>query len=182
MKYIETPLNEDVVITLKAGDRVMLSGFIYTARDAAHKKLYALLEKNEEPPFPLEGSVLFYVGPTPAPPGKLIGSAGPTTSMRMDPYTPFMLEKGIKGFIGKGARSPEVRQALQEHKGIYFAATGGAGALLAQTIKEVEIIAYPELGPEAIRKLKVENMPLLVIYDAFGGDLYTEGVTRYKTK
>ncbi len=182
MKYIETPLMEDVVMTLKAGDRVMLSGYIYTARDAAHKKLFALLEKNEKPPFPLEGSVLFYVGPTPAPPGKLIGSAGPTTSMRMDPYTPFLLEKGIKGFIGKGARSPEVRQALQEHKGIYFAATGGAGALLAQTIKEVEIIAYPELGPEAIRKLKVENMPLLVIYDAFEGDLYTEGVRSYKTK
>lgn len=182
MKYIETPLKEDVVLTLKAGNRVMLSGYIYTARDAAHKKLHALLKKNEEPPFSLEGSVLFYVGPTPAPPGRLIGSAGPTTSMRMDPYTPFLLEKGIKGFIGKGARSPEVRQALQEHKGIYFAATGGAGALLAQTIKEVDVIAYPELGPEAIRKLKVENMPLLVIYDAFGGDLYTEGVMAYKTK
>lgn len=180
MQYIETPLTEEKIKNLKSGDRIFLSGYIYTARDAAHKKLVTLLEEGKEPPFDLEGSVIFYVGPTPAPPGKLIGSAGPTTSMRMDPYTPFLLERGVKGLIGKGKRSLEVREALKEYKGIYFGATGGAGALLSQTIKEVEVIAYPELGPEAIRKLKVENMPLLVVYDTIGGDLYTEGVSRYK--
>lgn len=180
MKSIQAPLHNEQVESLKAGEEVLLSGTIYTARDAAHKKLIQVLQENKEVPIPLQGTVLFYVGPTPPPPGRLIGSAGPTTSYRMDPYTPALLEKGVKGFIGKGIRSLEVQQALQKYRGVYFAATGGAGALLSQTIQSVELIAYPELGPEAIRKFVVKDMPLLVVYDMYGGDLYKEGIVKYR--
>ncbi|MDO9533854.1 MAG: Fe-S-containing hydro-lyase [Bacillota bacterium] len=181
-KRIRAPLTDADVMGLKAGDNVLISGVIYAARDAAHKKLVELLEKKEALPFDLKGQFIYYVGPTPAKPGQVIGSAGPTTSGRMDSYTPKILENGIKAVIGKGSRSAATVQAFQDYKGIYLAATGGAGALLAKTIKEAEIVAYPELGPEAIRCLVVEDFPATVINDAYGNDLYEEGRRQYVVK
>jgi fumarate hydratase subunit beta len=177
---IETPLNMDIIKQLKAGDRVYLSGIIYTARDSAHARLVDLINNNKELPIPLEGQVIYYVGPTPTKPGKVIGSAGPTTSYRMDSFTPLLLENGLKGMIGKGPRSDEVKQSIQRYGAIYFAAVGGAAALISRSIKKVELIAYPDLGPEAIRRLEVEDLPLIVINDVFGNDLYQEGVARYR--
>jgi fumarate hydratase subunit beta len=174
-KKVQTPLTDEVVKDLKIGDEVLLSGTIYTARDAAHKKLVDLIESGEELPFDPEGSVIFYVGPSPAPPGKPIGSAGPTTSYRMDPFVAKMMEAGMKGMIGKGNRSEPVLEELKKNIGVYFGATGGAAALLAGSIKEAEVIAFPELGAEAVRKLTVEDMPLIVINDCYGNDLYKEG-------
>ncbi len=170
---LNTPLRDEDVSKLKAGDVVNLSGTIYTARDAAHKRLIDTLDKGDELPFPLEGAVIYYVGPAPAPPGCAIGSAGPTTSGRMDAYAPRLHSLGVKASIGKGKRTDEVREALQKHVGVYFGATGGAGALLSQRIEAAEIIAYEELGPEAIRKLTVRDFPLLVVNDAHGNEQYT---------
>ncbi len=180
IKKLTPPLTDDDVMNLKSGDNVLLTGVIYCARDAAHKKLVELMEKGEELPLDLQGQVIYYVGPTPAKPGQAIGSAGPTTSGRMDAYTPQMLEHGMKACIGKGSRSQAVKDALQKHKGVYLASVGGAGALLSKAIKKVEIVAYPELGPEAIQKLEVEDFPATVINDAYGNDLYEEGVKNYR--
>ena len=179
---LTTPLAHRDVESLHAGDRVLLSGVVYTARDAAHARLIALLDRGQPLPFPTEGQVLYYVGPTPPRPGTPIGSAGPTTSGRMDSYTPALLAAGIKGLIGKGSRSAEVRAALVKHRAVYFAATGGAGALLAQKIKSAEVVAWEELGAEAVRRLVFEDFPLVVIDDVFGGDLYEEGVARYRVE
>ena len=173
--HLTTPLTEEVTRELKSGDIVYLSGVLFTARDAAHKKLVDLIEAVEEFPFDLEGSVIYFVGPTPPKPGDPIGSAGPTTSYRMDSYSPILIEQGQKAMIGKGKRSQEVKDACMKYKAVYFGATGGAGALIAQRIKKAEVIAYPELGPEAIRKLEIEDFPVTVVNDSYGGDLYEEG-------
>jgi len=179
---LTTPLSEEDVRALKAGDVVYLSGVIYTARDAAHKRLVELIEKGEELPFDLEGSVIYFVGPTPPKPGDPIGSAGPTTSYRMDSYSPTMLKHGSRGMIGKGKRSQEVKDACKEYGGIYFGATGGAGALLGKRIKSAEVIAYPELGPEAVRRLEVEDFPVTVVNDTHGNDLYQQGREQFEVK
>ncbi len=178
-KKIQAPLTDENVMDLKSGDNVLINGVIYTARDAAHKKLVELMEKGESLPIDLKGQFIFYVGPTPAKPGQAIGSAGPTTSGRMDAYTPQMLEKGMKACIGKGLRNQAVKDALKKHKGIYLAAVGGAGALLSKKIKKCEVVAYPELGAEAIHRLEVEDFPATVVNDAYGNDLYTEGAKEY---
>ena len=179
-KRITTPLDDEVVAGLRAGDQVLLTGVVYTARDAAHKRLVALIEEGKPLPFELAGQLIYYVGPTPAKPGEPIGSAGPTTAGRMDPYAPVLMERGLKGMIGKGARSKAVRDAMIKHRAVYFAAVGGAGALASKRIKSAEIIAYEDLGPEALRKLYVEDLPLFVVNDVYGGDLYEEGVARYR--
>ncbi|MEO0258832.1 MAG: FumA C-terminus/TtdB family hydratase beta subunit [candidate division WOR-3 bacterium] len=172
---INTPLKESDLLKLSVGDLVLLTGKIYTARDAAHKKLKELIEKGDFDLFELNGAVIYYCGPTPAPPGRVIGSAGPTTSYRMDPYVPLLLSKGVKGFIGKGKRSIEVKVSLSKFKGIYFIATGGAGALLSTKVKSSKLIAFPDLGPEAIYELEVENFPLIVGIDFEGNDIYEIG-------
>ncbi|RQD74274.1 FumA C-terminus/TtdB family hydratase beta subunit [Desulfonatronospira sp. MSAO_Bac3] len=169
---LSTPLQEEDVLHLRTGDKVLLSGHIYTARDAAHKRLLQDLDQGIEPPFNLQGAVVYYVGPTPAPPGRVIGSAGPTTSSRMDAYTPRMHQLGVRATIGKGRRSQEVRRVLQEQKAVYLGATGGAGALLSRCITGSRVLAFEELGTEAIRELEVLDFPLLVVNDAFGGELY----------
>lgn len=171
---ITAPISDEDARKLRAGDVVYLTGTIYTARDAAHKRLMDLLDKGEALPFPLEGAVIYYVGPSPAPPGKPIGSAGPTTSYRMDTYAPRLHSLGVKASIGKGKRSEAVKQALKDHGGIYFGATGGAGALLSVRIEAATVVAFDELGPEAIRELTVKDFPLLVINDSVGGDLYVK--------
>jgi len=170
---LQTPLKQEDILQLKAGDAVQISGRIYTARDAAHKKFLETLDSGGELPFPLQGAVIYYVGPTPAPPGKAIGSAGPTTSYRMDSFAPRLHSLGVKATIGKGKRSEEVKNSLQEYKAVYLGATGGAGALLSQRIKRCEVIAFEELGPEAVRMLEVEDFPTLVVNDAYGNELYT---------
>lgn len=180
IKNIITPLTEEVVKGLHAGDAVTITGNIYTARDLAHQRLVSALEKNETLPFDLRGAVIYYVGPSPAKPGRPIGSCGPTTSYRMDAYTPALLAAGLKGMIGKGNRSPAVIEALKKYCGVYFAAVGGAAALLAQRVRSARVIAYDELGPEALQELLVENLPVIVVNDCYGADLYQEGVRRYK--
>lgn len=177
---ITTPLSDDVVGRLRAGDKVTLSGVIYVARDAAHKRLVEALDRGEDLPLDLRGQVIYYMGPSPAPPGRPIGAAGPTTSGRMDPYAPRLMAEGLKGMIGKGNRSPAVREAMQKYKAVYFGAIGGAGALISQRIKEAEVIAYPDLGAEAIFRLVVEDFPLVVLNDVYGGDAYEEGKARYR--
>ncbi len=179
---ITSPLDPKIIEKLKAGDQVLITGIVYTARDAAHKRLIAALEKGEKPPIDLNGQTLYYMGPTPARPGHVIGSAGPTTSGRMDSYTPRLLAVGLKGMIGKGSRSEAIREAIKKHKAIYFAAVGGAGALISKSIKKVEIVAYEDLGPEAIRRLEVENLPAIVINDIHGNDLYQQGKAKYQVK
>ncbi len=179
VKRITTPLTDEVVEGLHAGDAVAISGVVYQARDAAHKRLVALLEAGEELPFVLDGAVVYYMGPSPARPGRIIGSAGPTTSGRMDAYAPAFLARGLKGMIGKGLRSEEVKSALREHAAVYFAATGGAGALLARHIVASEVIAWPELGAEALARLEVSEFPAIVVNDCHGRDLYEEGRARY---
>lgn len=169
---LETPLREEDLLQLRAGDVVLLSGTLYTARDAAHKRLVESLDRGEELPFPVQGAVIYYVGPTPAPPGRPIGSAGPTTSYRMDSFAPRLYSLGVKATIGKGKRSPEVKKALQDNRAVYLGATGGAGALLSQKIKRAEVIAHEDLGPEAVRALEVEDFPTVVVNDAQGGELY----------
>ncbi len=169
---LSTPLTDEDIAPLKAGDVVFLTGFIYSARDAAHKKLVDLLDAGKELPFDLKGAAIYYVGPSPAPPGRPIGAAGPTTSYRMDSYAPRLYSLGLKASIGKGKRNAETRQAMQDHTAVYFGATGGAGALLSNSIVESNVIAFDELGPEAIREMKVKDFPLLVINDAHGNELY----------
>jgi len=179
---LTTPLTAEDTKQLVAGDTVLISGTIFTARDAAHARLVALIEKGEELPFDLEGSVIYFVGPTPPKPGDPIGSAGPTTSYRMDSFSPTMLKNGSKGMIGKGKRSQEVKDACVEYDGIYFGATGGAGALLGKKIRSAEVIAYPELGPEAVRKITVEDFPVTVVNDTKGNDIYQMGREQYEVK
>jgi fumarate hydratase subunit beta len=176
---LTTPLTEEDVEQLSIGDKVLLSGVLYTGRDAAHKRLFDLLNEGKQLPIDITGQVIYYVGPTPAKPGKPIGSAGPTTSYRMDPYAPRLIELGLKGMIGKGNRSQAVIDAMKRFKAVYFGATGGAGALIAKRIKKAEVVAYPDLGPEAIRRLEVEDFPVTVINDTRGNDLYAEGIKRY---
>ncbi len=177
---ITTPLTDEVIEKLRAGDKVEITGTIYVGRDAAHKRFMEALDKGEPLPFDPKGQIIYYMGPSPAPPGKPIGSAGPTTSYRMDPYTPPLLKQGLKGMIGKGNRGPEVKEALKKYKAVYFAATGGAAALIANSIKKAEVIAYEELGPEALRRLEVEDFPVIVVNDIYGGDAYEEGKAKYR--
>ena len=179
IKKITPPLTDEVLENLKAGDNVLISGTIYTGRDAAHKRLCDLIKEGKELPFDVKGQIIYFVGPTPPKPGHVIGSAGPTTSYRMDAYSPILIEHGLKGMIGKGSRSQEVKDAMKKFKAVYFAAIGGAGALISKSIKEAEIIAYEDLGPEAVRKLKVENFPAVVVNDIFGNDLYEIGRKQY---
>jgi fumarate hydratase subunit beta len=178
-KKIATPLTDAAVRDLRAGDAVEITGVLYQARDAAHKRLVALIEAGEELPFELGGAVVYYMGPSPAKPGAVIGSAGPTTSGRMDAYAPLLMKHGLKGMVGKGLRTQEVRDAMREHTAVYFAATGGAGALLAKRIVGNEIIAWPELGAEAVARLEVVDFPAIVVNDCHGGDLYAEGRAKY---
>jgi fumarate hydratase subunit beta len=178
---LKTPLSDEDVEKLKIGDRVLINGIIYTGRDAAHKRLFGLIKEGKALPFDMKGQIIYFVGPTPAKPGQVLGSAGPTTSYRMDAYSPALLEKGLKGMIGKGKRSEAVKEAMKKFKAIYFAATGGAGALLAKRVKKAEIVAYEDLGPEAIRRLEVEDLPVIVVNDVRGGDLYIEGEKKYRT-
>jgi fumarate hydratase subunit beta len=177
---ITPPLTDEVIIRLKAGDRVLITGTIYTARDMAHKYLVERHRKGEPMPFDPAGQILYYTGPTPAPPGRPIGSAGPTTSYRMDKFSPYLLEQGLKGMIGKGPRGPEVKEAIREHHAVYLAAIGGAGALISRAIRKAEVIAYPELGTEAVMRLEVADFPAIVVNDVHGGDLYETGVAEYR--
>lgn len=177
---LTSPFNPKELSKLAAGTSVFISGVIYSARDAAHRRIIKALENREPLPFELKGQTIYYMGPSPAPPGKIIGAAGPTTSRRMDIYTPQMLTAGVRAFIGKGSRSPEVRQALRKYKAVYFAAAGGAGALLSSAIVEAEVIAYEDLGPEAVMKLTVENFPAVVANDIHGRDLFEMGRQEYK--
>ncbi|MGC1453819.1 MAG: Fe-S-containing hydro-lyase [Nitrospirota bacterium] len=177
---ISPPLTDDVIMKLKAGNRVLITGVIYTGRDMAHKYIVEGHQKGEKLPFDLKGQILYYTGPTPPPPGRPIGSAGPTTSYRMDKFTPYLLELGLKGMIGKGPRGQDVKDAIKKHKAIYFAAIGGAGALISKAIRKAELIAYPDLGTEAVMRLEVEDFPAVVVNDVHGGDLYIMGVERYK--
>ncbi len=179
---LTTPLSDEDIAQLKSGDIVYLNGTIYTARDAAHKRLVDLLDAGEELPFDIKGAVIYFVGPTPPKPGDPIGSAGPTTSYRMDSYSPRLIAEGLKGMIGKGKRDQAVKDACVEHKAVYFGATGGAGALLGKQIKSAEVIAYEELGPEAVRKLEVVDFPVTVVNDAYGQDLYQMGRDQYEVK
>ena len=177
---LKTPLTDEVVEGLKSGDRVLLNGTLYTGRDAAHKRLFDLLKAGKTLPFDLLGQIIYYVGPTPAKPGQVFGSAGPTTSYRMDAYAPALLERGLKGMIGKGMRSETVKEAMKKYKAVYFSATGGAGALLGKRVKKAEVVAYEDLGPEAIRRLEVEDLPVIVVNDVRGNDLYIEGEKKYR--
>ena len=176
---IKTPLTREQARQLKSGDSVLLTGVIYTARDAAHKRLCELVEQGKELPLDVKDSIIYFVGPTPAKPGQAIGSAGPTTSYRMDAYSPTMIAQGQTGMIGKGKRSPEVIAAMKEHGAVYFGAIGGCGALLSKCIKKAEVIAYDDLGAEAIRRLEVEDFPVIVIIDSEGNNLYETGRNAY---
>lgn len=176
---LTTPVTREDLAPLKAGDTVLLSGVVYTARDAAHKRMMELLDQGEPLPFPVEGSALYYVGPTPERPGEVIGSAGPTTSGRMDAYSPRLLDLGQAIMIGKGARNQAVKDAVVRNGAVYLAALGGAGALMAASVKKLEIICWEDLGCEAVRRLEVEDMPLTVILDPHGGDLYQSGPEAY---
>ena len=177
---VTTPLHEDLISKWKSGDKILINGIIYTGRDAAHKRLVELIDKGETLPFDVKGQIIYFVGPTPARPGRAVGSAGPTTSYRMDAYSPRLIEKGLKGMIGKGARSKEVIDAMVKYKCVYMTAVGGAGALISKCIKSSEIIAYEDLGPEAIRKMEVKDLPVIVVNDTVGNDLYQEGVKKYR--
>jgi fumarate hydratase subunit beta len=179
---LETPLSIEKLKMLNIGDRVLLSGIIYTGRDVAHKRIHELIEQGKDLPINIKDQVIYYVGPTPSKPGKAIGSAGPTTSYRMDTFTPELIKLGLKGMIGKGPRSELVKKAIKKYKAVYFGATGGAGALISKAIKKAEIVAYEDLGAEAIYKLEVENFPLIVINDIHGNDFYIEGVKKYIKK
>jgi len=174
-----TPIDESTARSLHAGDRILLSGVIYTARDAAHKRMVEELNSGGKLPIDIVNQIIYYVGPTPAPPGRIIGSAGPTTSGRMDAYAPILIARGLRGMIGKGSRNDSVIAAMREYGAVYFGATGGAGALLARRIVSCEVVAYPELGPEAVHRLEVSDFPVIVINDAYGGDLYREGKAAY---
>ena len=177
---INTPLTIQMAKELKAGDMVSINGVVYAARDAAHKRMTEILENGERLPFDIEGQVIYYVGPCPAKPGEIIGSAGPTTSGRMDAYAPKLIEMGLTGMIGKGARNSDVINAMMKYGAVYFGATGGAGALIAKSIISEEVIAFPELGPEALRKLTVKDFPVIVIIDSYGNNLYEVGKAKYR--
>jgi fumarate hydratase subunit beta len=179
VKRVSAPLTDNVVQDLRAGDEVLVSGVIYAARDAAHKRMVDLLSKGERLPFDIKGQIVYYAGPTPTRPGEVIGSAGPTTSYRMDPYAPLLIQHGLKGMIGKGQRTEPVVEAMKKFKAVYFAAVGGAGALIARAVKSNKIVAYEELGPEAVRMLEVVDFPVIVAQDCYGGDLFVEGVKKY---
>jgi fumarate hydratase subunit beta len=179
-RKVALPLTDDALKSLKAGDNVLLTGVMYVARDAAHKRMIEALDKGEPLPFDIKGQTIYYMGPSPARPGRVIGSAGPTTSGRMDVYAPRLIEEGLGGMIGKGMRSPAVKDAMKKHGAVYLAAIGGAGALISKSIKKSEVIAYEELGAEAVRRLEVEDFPATVINDIYGRDLYQEGKTRYR--
>ena len=177
---IKTPLTRDKARELKAGDIVKITGYIYTARDAAHKRMTEAAKKGEKLPFDPENQIVYYVGPTPAKPGEVIGSAGPTTSGRMDAYAPEMMELGLTGMIGKGKRNDAVKEAMKKYGAVYFAATGGAAALISSHIKEAELIAYEDLGTEAVRRLYVEDFPVVVVIDSFGNDIYETEKLKYR--
>jgi fumarate hydratase subunit beta len=181
-RIITTPLSDEVVESLHAGDRLLITGVLYTARDAAHKRLVELIDRGEPLPLELKGQIIYFVGPTPAKPGQPIGSAGPTTSGRMDAYSPKLLDLGLKAMIGKGGRNEAVRESLKKNKAVYLAATGGAAALLAQRITAAKVVAYEDLGTEAIRELQVKEFPVVVIDDMYGADLYAEGRKKYERK
>ena len=178
-RTITTPLTDEVVESLKIGEKVSISGVIYTARDAAHKRLVELIEEGKELPFDLPGQIIYYVGPAPAKPGNAVGSAGPTTSYRMDAYAPTLIANGLKGMIGKGTRDKNVQDAMKKYGAVYFAAVGGAGALISKSIVKAEVIAYPELGAEAVRRMEVKDFPAIVAIDAHGDDLYIKGREEY---
>jgi len=182
IKEVKLPLTGKAIEDLHAGDNVLLSGILYVARDAAHKRLLEALDKGQPLPFEIAGQTLYYMGPSPARPGQVIGAAGPTTSGRMDIYTPRLLEAGLKGMIGKGNRSKAVKEAIIKYKAVYFAAIGGAGALISKSIRKSDIIAYPELGAEALLKLEVDHFPATVINDIYGEDLYESGKARYRVR
>jgi fumarate hydratase subunit beta len=179
-KKVSLPLGEETLKGLKAGDDVLLSGVIYVGRDAAHKRMIETLERGEPLPFDIKGQTIYFMGPTPPRPGRPIGSAGPTTSGRMDSYSPRLMAEGLKGMIGKGMRSEAVKEAMKQYKAVYFGAIGGAGALAARSIKKSEVVAYEELGAEALRRLEVEDFPVTVVNDTYGGDLYEEGKAKYR--
>jgi len=179
-KKIMTPLTDEMVEDLHIGDSVLINGVIYTGRDSAHKRLIEVLNRGEELPVDFRGQIIYYAGPAPAKPGRPIGSIGPTTSYRMDPYAPRLIAEGLKGMIGKGNRSEEVIEALRKHKAVYFGAIGGAAALMAKSVKKAAVVAYEDLGPEAIRRLEVEDFPAIVVNDCHGRDLYKEGMERYR--
>jgi fumarate hydratase subunit beta len=174
---LSTPLTEEEVLSVRAGDRVAISGVLYGARDSAHARMVQALQRGRELPFDPEGQIIYYVGPSPAPEGLAVGAAGPTTSARMDAYAPLLYRAGIRATIGKGGRSPAVREAIRECRALYLAAIGGAGALLAGSIRHAEVIAYPDLGPEAVHRLEVDEFPAIVVDDAYGGDLYEQRST-----
>jgi len=180
VKKARLPLTDKTLEGLKAGDNVLLTGTMYVGRDAAHKRMVEALEQGKPLPFDVKGQTIYFMGPSPARPGQPIGSAGPTTSGRMDSYSPRLMAEGLKGMIGKGMRSQEVKDAMKKYKAVYLAAIGGAGALISKSIKKSEVIAYEELGAEAIRRLEVEDFPATVVNDIYGGDLYQEGKARYK--
>ncbi len=177
---ITSPIDAETIEKLTVGTKVLISGVIYTARDAAHRELIQALDSGDRLPFDLQGQTLYYIGPSPARPGQVIGSAGPTTSGRMDIYTPRLIAAGIRAMIGKGSRSPEVKEAIKKYRAVYFAAIGGTGALLAKSIKRAEVVAYKDLGPEAIWWLDVDNFPAIVANDIYGGDLFEQGKSRYQ--
>ncbi len=179
MIHLQTPLTKEKIASLKAGDRVLLSGVIYTSRDAAHKRFCKMLERGEKLPFEVQDATIYFAGPAPAAPGEVVGSCGPTTSYRMDAYSPRMLAEGLRGMIGKGKRNDEVKEAIKKYQGIYFGAIGGAGALISNCIKKCDVIAFADLGPEAVRRLEVEDLPLVVVIDCQGHDLYELGRRNY---
>jgi fumarate hydratase subunit beta len=179
-KNVQLPLSDDVVETLYAGDELLLTGVMYVGRDAAHKRMIETLEAGERLPVDLKGQVIYFMGPTPARPGKIIGSAGPTSSYRMDAYSPRLMAEGLKGMIGKGMRSREVREAMNQYKAVYLGAIGGAGALLSSCIKKVGVVAYDDLGAEALRRIVVQDFPVTVVNDIYGGDIYEKGRSQYR--
>jgi fumarate hydratase subunit beta len=182
MDYIKLtpPLTDEVVEKLKAGDRVLINGVMYTGRDAAHKKMVDLIQKGEKMPFDPKGQIIYFVGPAPAKPGQVINSAGPTTSGRMNKFSPIVIGAGLKGMVGKGEMGAEVVEAMKKHKAVYMVATGGAGALIADRITKAEVVAWDELGPEAVRRLEVNDFPAIVAQDCHGGNIYVEGREKYK--
>jgi len=179
-KRVKLPLTEETLLELRAGDDVLLSGVLYVARDAAHKRMIEALDQGKPLPFDIRGQTIYYMGPSPARPGQPIGSAGPTTSSRMDSYSARLIAEGLKGMIGKGVRSQVVKDAMKKHKAVYLAAIGGTGALISKSVTKSEIIAYEDLGPEAILRLEVKDFPAIVINDIYGGDLYQEGKAKYR--
>lgn len=181
-KRVNVPLDDEILMQLRAGDSVLLNGIIYTARDAAHRRMIEALDKGGPLPFAIRGQTIYFMAPSPARPGQVIGAAGPTTSSRMDAYSPRLIAEGLKGMIGKGSRSEVVKKAMKRYRAVYFAAVGGIGALLSKSVRKAQVIAYEDLGPEAIHCLEVEDFPVTVINDIYGGDLYEEGKAKYRAK